>query len=361
MVKSRTQKKKNTTMKPRLRPGNNIAKRRPTQERRDRGQLIRMMLNTNERRCVRHYAAAQLDPFSAPAGACVPIPPCLPSAKRKIFARGYGLVQSNGFGGLVANTSMVNDIDCVRATNGLGTGASIGGSNPELIPRTNNSELTATAFNDGDAQVRIVAVGVRLRYAGKQIDMNGTVAALEEPMHQDLWNKSFEDLLEFDKVKTVPFNRDWVVAAWQPVLPSETSYSTNAYASPYDQPTNPLAILIRAQTSTETLLPFEWEWFAHYEAVGVLARGKSESHVAPILGPKAIATLQSAPSRVFDHVSNDRISRDAIADKVALSDYQDQHITWSEIGSRVAKMAVGAITSRAAAQYMTGGLAAIAA
>ena len=317
------------------------------------------MTNPVDRACAKHYTETVLNPFDTPAGACVPVLPCLDSAKRKIFARGTALVQSNGFGGICANTCMANDLPCVYYTTGAGTGESI--INTTIVNGTNNSELSAVDFSDSGVQGRVVGAGLRIRFTGKEIDMNGTVYALEEPSHLETLNMTVKDLLEYDKVKTVPFNREWTVVTWQPVLPPETAYSTNAWASPFPAPdkNQPLILLIQCQAGSgpDGTLPFEWEWYLHYEAIGSQARGKTTSHVAPFVGTQAMAALQKAPSRLFDDVSNHKISIRKLSDHMV-----DTGSTWSmgDTMSRVARTAVGAITSRAASQYMMGGLSAIA-
>lgn len=267
-----------------------------------------------EHRCAKHYVETVLDPFNTKAGACVPMLPCLDSAKRKVFARGTGMTQTNGFGGICATTSTVNDKAAVYVTDGTGSGTTMTGT--MNVAHNSNSEITNAGFTAGTIQARIVGCGVRIRCIGKPIDMNGRTFAIEEPSHQDTQGLGIANLALFDinKVKTKHFGPEWSVACWQPVRPGEQAYQANAYASTVSPvvTTAPLCILVQSQSALQ--LPFEWEWFLHYEAVGSSARGKSESHIAPIAGPKAIAALQKLPSAVFDDVSNKRTSAGQLAD-----------------------------------------------
>jgi len=309
-----------------------------------------------EHQCAKHYAETVLDPFDTEAGACVPVLPCLDSSKRKTFARGTGMTQANGFGGIMASTTCVSDSPAVWYTTGTGSGLSMSGTDNQAA--YSNSELRNFDFSEGDVQVRVVGCALRVRCIGRPIDMNGRIFALEEPQHQNVNNFTIEKVSAYDKVKAKNFGNDWTVAAWQPVLPGEQSYQANGFASPNPTHYQPLCVLIQAQS--ELPLPFEWEWAIHYEAVGSGARGKSASHIAPIAGPKAIAALQRAPTGAFDDVSNKRHSTSSIADNMIA---QGSSFNWSRLadtGVRVAQTAIGAITSRAAAQYMTGGLAALA-
>jgi hypothetical protein len=266
------------------------------------------------------------------------------------------MTQANGFGGIVAQTSCANDIPAVYYTTGTGAGESVGTTT--YASAKPNSELTTQMFTEGQVQVRIVGCGLRIRFIGRQIDMNGRAFALEEPSHRDTINFTVPQVQRYDRCKSKPFSRKWVVATWQPVRPGEQAYHDNAFGATDDSHDEPLCILLQAQSGVQC--PFEWEYFCHYEAVGEAARGKTRSHIAPIAGPKAIAALQRAPTEVYDAVSNHEVSTAKLANAAIT---QGSSFDWSgnvqETAFQVARTAVGAVTSRAAAQYMAGGLMAI--
>jgi hypothetical protein len=296
-----------------------------------------------------------MNPFDTEAGACVPVLPCLDSAKRKIFVRGTGYVQPNGFGCINAATSLCADGNAVSVTTGAGTGNSI--NTTTTANYAPNSELIQSNFTEQLVQGRVVGCGIRVRYTGKAIDMSGTIYALEEPSHLNTSAYNVAKMEAFDKVKKVPFGRDWVVATWQPVLPAEYAFSTNAYCSPYSEPNAPLIIMMQTQANTgNEVLSFEWEYFLHYESIGSSARGKSASHMAPIAGPNVMAALSKAPSRMFDEVSNHRASADRLSN--AMIDLGSS-FEFGSLAKKVLHTGVGALTSRAASQYMAGGLMAI--
>jgi hypothetical protein len=192
--------------------------------------------------------------------------------------------------------------------------------------------------------------------------MNGTVYALEEPAHLDCNGFTVERLRMFDRVKTAPFNKEWTVVTWQPILPQETTYASDPYSAPYTgEAHSPLLILIECQgMPAGTTLPFEWEYVLHYEAIGSGARGKTKSHIAPREGAMATAALQQAPTTLFDDISNKKISSDVVADKMLEYGPSWTHVL-NNTAQGVFKTAVGAITSRAAANYMSSGLLALAA
>lgn len=259
----------------------------------------------------------------------------------------------------MASTCLSSTDVCAKVTNG----SSSGSTNMSVASGTlvyNNSELSSSDFTDRHVQGRVVACGIRIRFTGRKYDMNGTVYALEEPAHLDTINFTVERMRQFDRVKTTPFNKDWSVVTWQPILPKETAYAPDPYSAPYTgEAHSPLLILIECQgMPAGTTLPFEWEYVLHYEAIGSGARGKTQSHVAPTEGSKATAALQQAPTTLFDDISNKKISSDAVADRML-----EHGPSWTQVFNSTAqgvfKTAVGAITSRAAASYMSGGLLAL--
>jgi len=357
MVKSHTQKRKSRKSakikteiaRPRRRATTKRAAKPPSS----------IMMNPAERLCAQHYAETVMDPFDTPEGACLPVLPCLDSAKRKIFARGTGLIQANGFGGIMATTSLTHDSPCVLYTNGMGTGNTLAGTDPTTaVQRYSNSELSNSDFTSLRVQGRVVGCGLRVRYTGKQIDMNGTIYAFEEPSHLDCGNLTVQDLEGFDKVKPQNFNREWTVVTWQPVLPSESAYSTDPYAKPYANYTNPIVILIQVQGlgQGEGLLPFQWEWYLHYEAIGSGARGKSHTHMAPMAGPNVIAALQKAPTSMFDDVSNKKVSKRKISS--AMVDLGSSFV--ADLG-KAAISTIGGSLGPIGSSLLTGAAAALAA
>jgi hypothetical protein len=255
---------------------------------------------------------------------------------------------------------MAHTSNCVNFTVGTATPGGVAVSLQAALTQgqANNSELSEADFSTSKVQGRVVGCGLRIRYTGKQVDMNGTVYALEEPSHLNTTALTINDLRGYDRVKTKSFNREWTVVTWQPVLPSETTYSTFALGA--SEPTTPLIILIECQGAPAgTTYPFEWEWYLHYEVIGSGARGKTQSHIAPVLGPRVTAALQQAPTTLYDDVSNRKVSSSAAAESM-----MDHGASWSRLAGDlvrgVTRTAVASISSRAASQYMAGGLAAIA-
>jgi hypothetical protein len=304
--------------------------------------------------CAKHYACALADPFTTPAGACVPQLPCLDSAKRVIFARGAGMIQSNGCGGISANTCLVGDQDCVTYTDGTGTsGDTMTGMT--TVAKKNNSTLTSTQFSTNGIQARVVACGIRVKCVGPPLQMNGTVYPLEESSHLGTGSFDAPSIGGYAKVEPQDFNNEWVTALWQPVLPEEYQYSTDPFASPRSETHNPLVILIEAKSTSGDLLPFMWEYFLHYEAIGYAVQGKSRSHLATVEGGKVIAGLSSAPQSVFNAVSNGKLSAGGLADRVINT---GSATPWSDLAYNLAGKA-GKVASASAATYVSGGLAAM--
>lgn len=304
--------------------------------------------------CAKHYATALANPFTTPAGACVPQLPCLDSAKRVIFARGAGFIQSNGFGGISANTCLVGDQDCVTVTDGNGTtGTTM--TNATTVGYKNNSTLTSTQFSTNGVQARVVACGIRVKCVGPPLEMNGTVYPVEESSHLGTGDFDAPGVGGYAKCEPCDFNNQWVTALWQPVLPEEYQYSTDPFASPRSETHNPLIILIEAKSKAGDLLPFMWEFFLHYEAIGYAVQGKSRSHLATVEGAKVIAGLSQAPQSVFNAVSNEKLSSGGLADRVIST---GSATPWADLAYNLAGKA-GKAANAAATSYVSGGLAAM--
>lgn len=255
--------------------------------------------------CAKHYFKASADPFDiSNGGACVPMLPCLDSVKRYAFARGTGRVQTNGFGGICATPCVAGDSTCMNVTDGTGTGFNMSGTS--VSSYTQNSGLATSSFTNGLIQSRIVACGIRIRFRGMPLQANGTVYALEDPSHLDTAPMTFQMLGDLGRVKNQKFGKDWIAVTWQPVLPQEYEYSNDGYAKPRGSVVNPLAILISADSPQGTM-PFDWEYFVHYEAIGAGIQGKTRSHLAPVEAPRAIAALSSMSSDFFSAVSNGHV------------------------------------------------------
>jgi hypothetical protein len=252
--------------------------------------------------CAKHYFKALANPFDiSNGGACVPMLPCLDSVKRYAFSRGTGKVQANGFGGISATPCVAGDALCIKVTDGSGTGQKIGSTS--TTDSTQNSGLSGSSFANGLVQARIVSCGIRIRFRGKPLEANGTVYAFEEPAHLDTQSMTFQQLGDFGRVKNQKFGKDWIAITWQPVLPREYEYSSDGT---FDTNVLPLAILISADSPNGTM-PFDWEYFVHYEAIGSGIQGKTRSHVSPVEAPRALAALSTLSSEFFSAVSNGRV------------------------------------------------------
>jgi hypothetical protein len=153
--------------------------------------------------CAAMYAAALVDPFDTPAGACVPadlFP--LPSSKTKTFIRGKFALGTTGFGCIFARPVSANDAQSVVGT----TAASVGGSATLLSAFTNTTAQLATQVPYTTAQLtegvgaRVVACGLRIKYIGQLMSRNGVVLSYEDPDHRDI-STSFS----FDTLGSNPY------------------------------------------------------------------------------------------------------------------------------------------------------------
>lgn len=245
--------------------------------------------------------------------------PCLDSAKRCCFARGVGMVNSSGFGGIAVRPSVCGDLPCVFITTGGDSTCNtiahcMAGGHGQFL--NSNASLQSASFTAKKAQARIVACGVRVRYRGTKLQQNGTITAFEEPNHEDTSIMTFEDVLSYQKAEMTPLTRGWCVATFQPVQPMEFSYSSEPdFWDSTGTEANPLTVLISA-ASPNGDLPFEWEYYCHYEAIGSDVQGKSRSHLAPIESSKGIAALANAPSGIMSAISNHKVDLNRVVNSM---------------------------------------------
>jgi len=247
--------------------------------------------------CERGYQAALMDPFNAPP-TCVPIWPSPDSLKQKFFWRsvvpllgtaGFGFVTARpvfSYNPLSSNSGVfysTASFTGTTVTTGVATG--VYGANP-------NSPWATTLFGTENIQGRCVSAGIRVRYVGTQLAMNGTVAALEQPAHSTQSSNAFSDLLDYDRTKVMPIKKEWIAAVWTPKYQSELDYNPlGDYPSGNTGFGYPLAICVQADQTQTGVNAFEVEYYVIAEFIGELVRGVSPNTTSP-RSQKILETVQ---------------------------------------------------------------------
>lgn len=141
----------------------------------------------------------------------------------------------------------------------VGTGTGVVNTPDGLFP------WTSTAKRD----CRLVACGLRVRYAGTELDRGGITV----PVHANAFGDSLRDTdvntaLQRPSTKSYPCERVWRGVALKPCSPSDYTYSLSAFNS--NDPANlRMGVVINAKAGTV----FEYEIVRYFEAVPTCIAG----------------------------------------------------------------------------------------
>lgn len=237
--------------------------------------------------CTAHYFKALHDPFNTPAGVCIPDGQ-FPLPSQKAFATlkgqfqcgttGYGFIAFGPTGAnnassisVSSSTSVANAATLFSAYTNVGTGVF------STLPYTIGDIAT-----NSDISVRIVAAGVRVRYAGAEQTRSGIIAGYEDQDHLNAFaRESFNTLLaQVSSQSRRPSgdgNWDMTVCYSGPTAPNMVDFVNQTY------PIKPVAggpdvtpIMIAIQGAAGD--SYEFEASVHVEYIGRKASGKTPTH-----------------------------------------------------------------------------------
>lgn len=243
------------------------------------------------------YCHALCDPFdAAPCG--VPLSPIVMTQKTKVYAKGicytgtagFGYVNARPCGGAANNSGAVFYSDASYPGNVVHNGTSGTG---QLVAVT-NSPFATSDFGIGSASVsyRIVAFGLRVRYAGTELNRGGTKVCLVDPTHDAIAGRTMTALLSDPQATKLPITRAWTSLIWQPIRSDEFLFTSEFVGSAH------MAVLFN---SPDTALnqPFEWEAYGIYEFQGSPARAQTRTLSDPV-GFAAVQSVSAAMHSVID-------------------------------------------------------------
>lgn len=232
------------------------------------------------------------DPFSGPPDACMPVTPACLSRKVRTFIRTQLTTSSTSGDGFATMQPFAANDGATTAGN-IGTAAAytssstyVGGGGagiPALNPATagvvgnnHNGDYASAAFTSGTLQARLVSMGLRVRYAGTELNRGGRVVLLEDPEHGTTSAYSLGTLLSYEKAKEHKVGSDWITLCDSgPVMPEEYDYKgTSTVPLGTSAPLHYLAAYIH---SAAVNTPFDVEFYWNWEYIGTAARGKSMS------------------------------------------------------------------------------------
>jgi hypothetical protein len=251
--------------------------------------------------CSRDYLRAISDPFSLPLGTlpCIPDLYDSPSKKLRIVQRGLlqapGSGQPTGYCGFVCFdpfNGISNDFNTVGYSAATyvddGFPSTYGDTGCLETPMT-QSPYTHNAFGtaNGKLQYRVVAAGVRVRYAGTELERGGLTIPFRHPQNFPFNGYSLTDVLSFQDSRRLPVDRKWHGQFYLPTTAAYYTYTTGTGSQPDPCTSGSIGVLIKSGGSNSTT--WEWECVAFYEVAGA-TENTTPSH-ADLNGMSAVRTL----------------------------------------------------------------------
>lgn len=189
--------------------------------------------------CTKLYAKALLNPHDpSVVGVCYPAGLTIPSMKFHQKIKGTITVHNNGIGAILMRDNLNKDQPTVFTTNSAVTGWA---DPPEDTLFTAFESQTETklsqipfevaTFTSKGIEGRMVTMGYRYKYAGRQDALAGICYDLEEPDHKNLQAQSLKNVMDHRMTFVHPMDNDWHYVKWSgPVKQEEVDYSATGYA-----------------------------------------------------------------------------------------------------------------------------------
>lgn len=250
---------------------------------------VQYMLDKVPHPCIAHYASALCDPRGTPEGACIPWGYPMPSLRVKALARGTFALGTTGKGFCQGTLAAGSDSIAVTVTQAT----SVGTNATNLSAFTNQvnhnfSRLpyTAAQIVANDTLARVVAQGIRVRYAGTEANRNGIVSTFES---QDLsvYANNYDAIAGNVNIKNErpPPNGGWHSVNYSgPYNPNMAEFDTASNIS------SNRCLLAYVQGVAGDL--YEWESVVHVEYTGTRVPGLTMSHSDPEMYAKVVETLK---------------------------------------------------------------------
>lgn len=275
------------------------------------GLKVKGGINTGQSRqkrglspCSQCYALSLANPFSGPLG-CIPDYPVLLTRRAKFFIKGNFQTGTQGVGWAICcpEYGAANDTPagCVRSTSAAFAGLDLTYNAGGIVTSNTNSDYTFASFGAAAvlAEYRVVSAGLRVRYAGTELNRGGDLIALAEPNHQAVYAQTIVSIKGYVQSATVPMLRNWLEVLFKPVLNNDTSFK-NVF--PINTPNNTdfsyYLVIMAVAPDPLVSLNFDFEFFGNYEFSGRNIQGKQMSEFDPV-GFAAVCTA-SISSQAFN-------------------------------------------------------------
>lgn len=300
--------------------------------------------------CASDYARALANPFTGPL-ACVPSFPAFLTRRARVYCKGVLTTSStNSFGYILAEpTNMVaNDIDAVSVSTAASavTAAqnTVAGDAAIALFRT-NSEYTQAQFGTGAGllQYRVVAMGIRVRYIGTNLNEGGILIGLHEPDHDTLVGSGITQFDAQVESRRMIVGKRWTTVLYKPVNSVDANLRPNfALAS-----TNTAWYMGFVIQSAVTAQNFEFEVYAIHELEGRTLRGKTPSHSDPV-GYSSVSSVAATSAELYPTTRSDEERERSMIEQTL--DYMNEAISQPIAAAKIASAAGSA--GFAAGQYV---------
>lgn len=245
--------------------------------------------------CAGKYAMSLADPFTGPPDACMPVTPACLTRKVRAFVRTQAVIGTQGVGFAAMQPKACNNpilgFGIANQAAYVSTAAYAQASTvamPILDTTTvtglgafdHNSDYASSTFGDTQVQARLVSMGLRVRYAGTELQRGGRVILLEDPEHIG-WGRgasstlSLAQLLSYEKAKEHKVGMDWIsLCSTGPVVPQEFDF-VGSPLTPFGGTVTNHYLVAFLQGVAGNVFDVEFYW--NFEFTGSAVRGKSYS------------------------------------------------------------------------------------
>lgn len=226
----------------------------------------RTVPRTVVRDCTRHYLGALTDPFGYfqhNLEVCIPDNLARPSFKVAVRSRGVASTGTADFGYICAQSFInVNDVRALSATTATYSPSVTGYMSSPGVQVYENTQLPFSAALARDS--RTVAAGLRVRYIGTELDMNGTIVSVQSSSlnHSTLYGLSYNDLASRPDVTVNHVSRKWTTISYKPISTAEDAWGEFATSGIDDYD-----MIIAWSTDTTKSKLFEWEYVKYVEYI----------------------------------------------------------------------------------------------
>jgi len=237
--------------------------------------------------CAAEYCASLANPFDTGPIGCIPDFPVLQTRKVKFFAKGNFQTGTTGLGFITVTPEygVVNDQAFAFITNAAFAGNTIDYSLANVTTVNSNSDYASAAFGAAAvlAEYRVVSCGLRVRYAGTELNRGGDMTGFHEPNHQTVFQQNIFGLSAYLEAVRVPVTRNWTNVLYKPVLQTDTFYKNAfpAYTGANTDFNNYMVVAVVAPAAG-TSINFDFEVFVNVEFNGRNVQGKTPSYYDPV-------------------------------------------------------------------------------